>query len=215
MVPPVFNPPGRFASRFEPYLGLIQAMRARGATYAEITTELLVRHNLRVSISWLCQLSRLPPGGRAPLDPVRALVIRRRNAGQSYARIVAALQSEDGVTTSREAAYALTRGNPYQSKLAPHGELIFRLWRKRRTYAQIAAELAARHGVRASLATIYSFIKVRLPRICPLSAAGRRDHVFTDTPLRSSTGPAVCRTVPANTARRSPARPNRGSAPRA
>lgn len=185
MTPRTAPPKNHSGSKLDGCREFIVEMRSRGATYAEITSELRVRYGVRASIPSLCQFARRAGSGG---DPVRAAVVRLRGRGQSCAEIVAALRTEHGVETSREAVLALMRGNPFQSKLEPHRDLVLRRWRQRRTYAQIAAELAAEHGVRVSLATIYSFIKVRLPRAYPLSATtrARRPDLFTCQDLRSA-----------------------------
>lgn len=174
-------------SKLEPCREFILEMRERGATYAEITTELMLRYHLRASISSVCQFTRRDRAGRPAADATPATVVRLRDSGRSSAEIVRALRTEHGITVSRETVLALMRGNPFQSKLEPHRDLVFRLWRKRWTYAEIAAELEAKHGVRVSLATIYSFIKVRLPRAYPLSPAARtrrRANIFVCVDLQ-------------------------------
>ena len=173
-------------SKLEPCREFILEMRERGATYSEITTELMLRYHLRASISSVCQFTRRDRAGNPAIDPTPGTVVRLRDSGRSCAEIVRALRAEHGITVSRETVLALMRGNPFQSKLEPHRELVFRLWRKRWTYAEIAAELQAKHGLRVSLATIYSFIKVRLPRAYPLSPAARtrRANIFVCVDLQ-------------------------------
>ena len=106
-----------FASKIEPHRDFIVKMRERGATYAEITAEVMARYQVKVSIPWVCQFTRRKAMPPSSAEAIRAAVVHLRDSGRNCTEIVTALESEHRVTAPREAVLTMMRGNPFQSKL--------------------------------------------------------------------------------------------------
>ena len=93
----------------------------------------------------------------------------------------------------------MTGGKPFQSKLAPHYELIARLRKKHTPYPEIARLLHEEHGLKVASSTIFEFVKVR----------ARRSGVFALPEIPGSATPLP--SLPAAASEVQPAKPKRAN----